>query len=207
MVAWSRSVGWLACGWVLFGAPLQRAAAQSPDRSSASHVSSILSLLPPDVLAVPAAGFNQPAAYDPPPGTVLPHGGTSIMRDGAFVPVTSDLPLIAGDRLRTAAGGSAMIVMIEHTVMFLSEESELEMRGPQRLRMLRGHAVAMVEDWPRVLSVAAPANGVLLTIDVPGGEITGMAAGDYEIDIEPRRRPPRRRCCIVHGGRARDRER
>ncbi len=132
---------------------------------------------------------------------MLPYGGTSILRDGAFVAVTSDVPLNSGDRLRTAAGGSAMIVMVEHTVIFVSEESELEMRGPQRLRMMRGHAVAMVEDWPRVLSMPAPANGALLTIDVPGGEITGMAAGDYEIDIESRPEGAASTVLYVHGGR------
>jgi hypothetical protein len=105
MFAWSRPVGWLACGLVLLAAPLQRIGAQSV---STARVPS-------------ETEFNQPAAYDPPPGTVLPYGGTSIMRDGAFVPVTSDIPLITGDRLRTAAGGSALIVLFDHSVIFLSE--------------------------------------------------------------------------------------
>ncbi len=125
------------------------------------------------------------------------------MRDGEFVAVTSDLAADPRRSAATAAGGSAMIMMVEHTVIFLSEESELEMRGPQRLRMLSGHAVAMVEDWPRVLTMPAPANGALLTIDVPGGEITGMAAGDYEIDIESRPEDTASTVLFVHGGRAR----
>src|SRR6185369_15266922 len=41
------------------------------------------------------------------------------------------------------------------------------------------------------------------TIDVPGGEITGMAVGDYEIDIESRPEGAASTVLFVHGGRAR----
>ena len=198
------SLGWMVgvrVGRLFTFAPLQRAAAQPP--ASASPVSPVpqappASSAPPPVFAAPSASdlFNQPAAYDPPPGTALPYSGTSVMRGSEFVPVTSDVPLIAGDRLRTASGGSAMIVMIEHSVVFVSEESEIEMRGPQRLRVLRGHAVAMVEDWPRVLSVVG-AGERRAADDRRAGwrDHESLRSATMRSTSSRARRAPRRRCC------------
>jgi hypothetical protein len=77
------------------------------------------------------------------------------------------------------------------------------MRGPHRLRLRDGYVTVLLDDWPRLLRLAPPDNGALLTIDVPHGVVTLMTAGDYDLDVEARTPSTSSALVSVHAGRAR----
>jgi hypothetical protein len=84
----------------------------------------------------------------------------------------------------------------------LLEGTEIEMRGPHRLRLRDGYVTVLLDDWPRLLQLAPPDNGALLTIDVPHGVATLMTAGDYDLDVEARTPSTSSALVSVHAGRA-----
>jgi hypothetical protein len=167
---------------------------QVPDREASS-------------LEVPAqqAPAQQTVVAEPPPlGTVLRHdeSGTTVVRRDRAVAASAHVPLTAGDIVRTDAGASATIVLANETVLMMLEGTEIEMRGPHRLRLRDGYVTVLLDDWPRLLSLAPPDNGSLLTIDVPHGVVTLMSAGDYDLDVEARTPSTSSALISVHAGRA-----
>jgi hypothetical protein len=147
---------------------------------------------------------TQPPGVPPPIGTVLPHEstGTSVVRGDRPVGVIGHAPLQSGDIVRTDVGASAMIVLANQTVLMMLEGTELEMRGPHRVRLRDGYVTVILDNWPHMLSLAWPDNGALLTVDVPHGVVTLIAAGDYDLDVEARTPATSSALVTVHAGRA-----
>ena len=165
------------------------AAAQSPGVAQPSVASQ------PPTASVPAdapAGITPDVTPPPPIGTVLPHKstGTSVVRGDRPVGTIGHAPLQSGDIVRTDVGASAMIVLANQTVLMMLEGTELEMRGPHRVRLRDGYVTVILDNWPHMLSLAWPDNAALLTVDVPHGVVRLIAAGDYDLDVEARARLP-----------------
>ena len=140
----------------------------------------------------------------PPIGTVLPHKntGTSVVRGDRPVGTIGHTPLQSGDIVRTDVGASAMIVLANQTVLMMLEGTELEMRGPHRVRLRDGDVTVILDNWPHMLSLDWPDNGALLTVDVPHGVVRLIAAGDYDLDVEARTPATSSALVTVHAGRA-----
>ena len=172
-----------------------------PDVSARRNV---LALRAPPSAAPPPAAAQSTLADNAPPllGTVMPldANGTIVVRPEGHVTATGHTPLTIGDIVRTGVNASAMIVLANHTILLMLERTEIEMRGPSRLRLSDGYVTVILDEWPRLLSLPMPDNGALLTVDVPHGVIALTAAGDYDLDVEARTPATSSALVTVHAG-------
>ena len=129
--------------------------------------------------AASARAQDEPSADLPPPLRVtVADGDVTLVRDGASVAVEPNLPLIEGDRLRTA-GGRAELGIPRGAVVFLDRHSALDVRAYNRVRLLEGR-----------LRVASPGSAEPpdLVVDAPGATITPSSVASFlvEATVGPR---------------------
>ena len=165
---------------------------------TSSHFAHEPSAAPPPAAAQSTLAGNAPRLL----GTVMPldANGTIVVRPEGHVTATGHTPLTNGDIVRTGVNASAMIVLANHTILLMLERTEIEMRGPSRLRLSDGYVTVILDEWPRMLTLPMPDNNALLTVDVPHGVITLTAAGDYDLDVEARTPATSSALVTVHAG-------
>ena len=125
-----------------------------------------------DIPAPPADGQDaaarQPATA--PPNLAYIEGAVEVVQDGVTERADPPLILLEGDIVRTR-NGRAEIVFGDGTLLHLSENSELEMLGEERLRLVGGRALL------RVSYSAARA----YVIDTPASAVRLEAQGEYSV--------------------------
>ena len=93
------------------------------------------------LLLLPAAARAQVQPVQPPPAYVSmvdgPAGSVTLERDGDIQAAVQNMPLVAGDRLRTA-NGRVQIQFPDGSAIELGEDSEIEMVTATRVRLLAG---------------------------------------------------------------------
>ncbi len=166
-------------------------------RSARTALAGVLSLLVAAVCAVPAEAsqeqsFTQTesASNDPIPVRVRAFEGTITVQrahDGEAAEALVNLPLDAGDRLRSDARGRAELVLQDGSVIWMGSETTLDIAalplasgGETLLRLWTGSAI--VRRPPQVEA------RFTLRIDMPHGSGRLLGAGLYRVDFDADRR-------------------
>jgi uncharacterized protein DUF6600/FecR-like protein len=110
------------------------------------------------------------AATDAPAHLAFVEGGVDLIHEGVAERADPPVLLVEGDILRTA-NGRAEIVFGDGTLLHLDHSAELEMLGPERMRLVEGRAILRLS-----AAVREP-----YTIDTPGGTVKLDSRGEFGI--------------------------
>ena len=152
------------------------------------------------VLAVglPASSFAQDAPYqpapqdissDPPAHIAIVDGAAVLERDGKSDSSPSNMPLIAGDRVRTQAG-RVEILYADGSALDLDTNTTVDFQSDDLLRLLEGRVR---------LSIPGPDRGVSYRIDAPAATAQISQAGDYRFAILGGEREPEVELAVLRG--------
>ena len=139
----------------------------------------VLSLLLGFALASPAAAQDafptEPAenGQDPPFYVAVIDGSASLTRNGQTESVSANVPLIEGDRLRTERG-RLELRDDRGAIVYVDEESLLDLSAPNALRLLGGQVRLVVREG---------AGDRATRIDSPNATILPAESGDYRVAV------------------------
>src|SRR5438132_5267523 len=125
-------------------------------------------------LLLPSATFAQSPESAPPAHVVSLEGIVTIERDGTLESVTENMPIVAGDRVRTTSG-RVEVLFPDGTALDLDESSTLDFLSPTLLRLSAGRGL---------LTVAGsndPAHAVRYQIDTPAAAAQTDGPGQYRV--------------------------
>ncbi len=126
------------------------------------------------VLSTPPLAFGQVADVPQPPAHLgVVDGAATLTRDGNVDEAIASVPLVEGDRLRTD-DGRLELVLIDGSAIYLDERSELDVQSGTIVRLIEGHATAIVGTASRV-------NPVIYQLDTPSASIFLEGAGEYRV--------------------------
>jgi hypothetical protein len=112
----------------------------------------------------PSAGSGAPAHL------AFVEGGVDLIHEGVAERADPPVLLVEGDILRTA-NGRAEIVFGDGTLLHLDHSAELEMLGPERMRLVEGRVIVRLS-----AAVREP-----YVIDTPGGSVKLDSRGEFGI--------------------------
>src|SRR5712691_4291623 len=112
----------------------------------------------------------------PPPHVVSLEGIVTIERDGTLESATENMPIIAGDRVRTTSG-RVEVLFPEGTTLDLDENSTLDLLSATLLRLSAGRALLTVT------GASDPARAVRYQVDTPAASASTDGPGEYRIAV------------------------
>jgi hypothetical protein len=127
------------------------------------------------VCAAPIAAQDSPDTT-PPAHIAVADGSVSIDREDQTQPGVASMPLVAGDRLRTARG-RAEVLFPNGTALDIDEFSSVELQAPTLLRMTSGRVMLTVS------GAADPSSAPHFQIDTPTASVTTEGPGEYRVAI------------------------
>ena len=107
-------------------------------------------------------------------------GRASLERDGSVTDAEENVPLLAGDRLRTERG-RVEVLFADGSVFDLDEDSALDFQSDELVRLLAGRVRISI---PR--STGTPLD---YRVDTVAGSALLRVAGEYRITLDPRQSP------------------
>ena len=122
------------------------------------------------LMAVPAAAQDPNSDSQAPANLAYVEGGVDLVHDGITERADPPMMLLEGDLIRTRSG-RAEIVFADGTLVHLDFDAELEILGPERIRLSNGRVVLRVS-----ANAARP-----YTIDTPAASIRFDSVGEYGI--------------------------
>ncbi|CAN5725692.1 hypothetical protein BH24ACI5_BH24ACI5_16570 [soil metagenome] len=133
------------------------------------------------LLLVGVASVRPLGAQEPPPGAdalapahiALVDGVAVLERDGAIDDAPANMPLLAGDRVRTR-GGRVEILFADGSTLHLDHNSAIDLQSDELVRLLEGRVR---------LSIPASARGVAYRIDGPHGWAQIDEPGEYRMAL------------------------
>jgi hypothetical protein len=127
------------------------------------------------LIAIPAYSqdFSTPSPAPAPANLAFVDGAVDVVQSGVSEPADPPVMLLEGDVVRTR-NGRAEIVFGDGTLLHLSHDSELEVLGDERLRLLNGRAIVRMSH-----AAARP-----YVIDTPASSVRLEAEGEYGITTE-----------------------
>ena len=124
-------------------------------------------------LAVPSAGAQEStaeSAQSAPANLAYVEGGVDLVHEGVIERADPPMMLVEGDILRTRSG-RAEIVFADGSLFHLDFDAEIEILGPERVRLLRGRTL---------IRVSSAANRPYV-IDTPAATVRLDSSGEYGI--------------------------
>jgi hypothetical protein len=132
------------------------------------------------VLLFPAAGLSaqeppvaRDAGYDAPAHISLVEGTAILERDGEPDDSPMNMPLLAGDRVRTRAG-RVEILFADGSTLHLDHNSVIDLQSDELVRLIDGRIR---------LSIPGPSREVRYRVDGPQGWLTITEPGDYRLAL------------------------
>lgn len=113
------------------------------------------------------------AAYDPPAHIALVEGAAILERDGESDDSPLNMPLLAGDRVRTRAG-RVEILFADGSTLHLDQHSVIDLQSDELIRLTDGRIR---------LSIPGPSRDVRYRVDGPQGWLTITEPGDYRLAL------------------------
>jgi hypothetical protein len=120
----------------------------------------------------PVPVTNQPG-YDAPAHIALVEGAAMLERDGETDNSPLNMPLLAGDRLRTRAG-RVEVLFADGSTLHLDHNSVIDLQSDDLVRLIDGRMR---------LSIPGPSRDVRYRIDGPHGWVTITEPGDYRLAL------------------------
>ena len=110
-------------------------------------------------------------------------GGAVLERDGQPDASPENMPLLAGDRVRTEAG-RVEILFADGSTLHLDAHTIVDFQSDELVRLLDGRVR---------LSIPGPDRQCRYRIDAPAASVNIDSPGDYRVSVLPRDRDPRGR--------------
>jgi hypothetical protein len=116
---------------------------------------------------------DAPASLEAPAHISAIEGTVLLERDTRIEPASSNMPLLAGDRLRTESG-RVEVLFTDGSALHLDHHTTVDFQSDSLLRLLAGRVR---------LAVATAAQQVEYRIDAPAGSVRITAPGDYKVSL------------------------
>ena len=120
-----------------------------------------------------APAFAQEDSGNAPPHIARVDGQVTIERNGLPDAASLNMPVIAGDRLRTA-DGRVEIMFADGSVLALDRDSALDVQSSDLARLMDGRVR---------LDIPAPMRAASFRIDSPAGSVRVAEAGEYRVTM------------------------
>ncbi len=146
-------------------------------------------LLCASLLLSSAAAVAQDVASDPPAHISWVEGSAVLERDGQPDAAPANMPLLAGDRVRTSAG-RVEILFTDGSTLHLDEQTTVDFQSDDLVRLLEGRVR---------LSIPGRTQGVRYRIDTPSGAATIESAGEYRVSLIQDRGEPGTELGVIRG--------
>jgi len=131
-------------------------------------------LLPAHAWAqTPRAGASQTIAADPPAHVSYVDGAAVLERDGQPDSAPLNMPLLAGDRLRTQ-GGRVEILFADGSTLHLDANTTLDFQSDELVRLLDGRLR---------LAIPGPDRRVAYRVDAPSASAIVVQPGEYKVSV------------------------
>lgn len=137
--------------------------------------------------AVPAAAQDPPA--DPPAHISFVDGTAVLERDGRPDTTPSNMPLLAGDRVRTQ-NGRVEILFADGAALHLDANTSVDFQSDELLRLIDGRIR---------LSIPGPDRTVSYRIDAPTGSAEIDEPGEYRVSVLRGDRDPEVELAVIRG--------
>jgi hypothetical protein len=139
---------------------------------------------PLSILAQPPDAANPEAvATDPPAHVSFVDGAAVLERDGQPDSAPANMPLLAGDRLRTQ-GGRVEILFAEGSTLHLDANTTLDFQSDELVRLLDGRIRLSIPGANRRVSYRIDASSASALINQPGEFRMAVLHGAREAEIE-----------------------
>jgi hypothetical protein len=139
---------------------------------------------PVSTLAQPPEAANPEAvAADPPAHVSFVDGAAVLERDGQPDSAPANMPLLAGDRLRTQ-GGRVEILFADGSALHLDANTTLDFQSDELVRLLDGRIRLSIPGSNRDVSYRIDASSASALINQPGEYRLAVLHGAREAEIE-----------------------
>jgi hypothetical protein len=145
------------------------------------------------LVSVPAAAVAQSVAdaveTDPPAHIAFVEGSAVLERDGSPDASPANMPLLAGDRVRTQ-GGRVEILFADGSTLHLDANTTVDFQSDELVRLLEGRVR---------LAIAGPDREVSYRIDAPSAWAQITQPGEYRVAILRGEREPEVEVAVIRG--------
>jgi hypothetical protein len=131
----------------------------------------------------PEAANPETIATDPPAHVSFVDGAAVLERDGQPDSAPANMPLLAGDRLRTQ-GGRVEILFADGSALHLDANTTLDFQSDELVRLLDGRIRLSIPGSNRRVSYRIDASSASALIDQPGEYRLAVLHGAREAEIE-----------------------
>ncbi len=140
------------------------------------------------LLAVCVPAFAQDST--PPPAHIsVVDGAASLEREGRPDPAPLSMPLVAGDRLRTA-DGRVEVLFGDGATLHLDASSVVDFQSDDVIRLLEGRVR---------LTIPGPSRQVSYRVDAPAGWVQIQEPGEYRVAVTGAAREPEVELVVLRG--------
>lgn len=130
-----------------------------------------------------AASAQDAAVIDPPAHVSIVEGTVVLERDGRTDTAPASMPLLAGDRLRTAAG-RAEVLFADGSTLHLDGHTLIDFQSDEVVRLLEGRVRLNIAGRSRDLSYRIDAPAAWVEIEEPGEYRVSLVGRDREAELE-----------------------
>jgi len=114
----------------------------------------------------------------PPAHLAAVEGTAWLERQGRAEPALANVPLVAGDRLRTERG-RLEVLFGDGSALYADHDTTVDLQSEAVLRLLAGRIRLVVSS----ADPEHPDEPVVLRVDTPGGTVELRSAGDYRLSV------------------------
>jgi hypothetical protein len=137
----------------------------------------------PAIAQAPDAAAIQNVAADPPAHVSFVDGTAVLERDGQRESAPSNMPLLAGDRLRTQ-NGRVEILFADNSTLHLDNDTMIDFESDDLVRLLAGRIRLAIPGRDREVSYRIDAPSASAVINQPGEYKMSMLTGSAECEVE-----------------------
>src|SRR5438105_190368 len=140
-------------------------------------------------LAVPVYAQEQEPDYGAPAHVAFVDGAATLEREGRTETSALNMPLLSGDRLRTAEG-RVEVLFEDGSALHLDERTTIDVQSDDLLRLIDGRIR---------LSLAGPSRQIDYRIDSAAGSVHITQAGEYRIAMVHGERETQLELAVLRG--------
>jgi hypothetical protein len=130
-----------------------------------------------------------PQTYDPPAHVAFVDGTATLERDGALDSEPRNMPLVAGDRLRTR-NGRVEVLFADGATLHLDANTLVDFQSDELIRLLEGRIR---------LAIPGPDRDVFYRVDAAAGWAQITAPGEYRLSLTGDARNPELELAVIRG--------
>ena len=137
----------------------------------------------PVIAQAPDSAAMQNVAADPPAHVSFVDGNAVLERDGQRESAPSNMPLLAGDRVRTQ-NGRVEILFADNSTLHLDNDTMIDFESDDLVRLLAGRIRLAIPGRDREVSYRIDAPSASAVINQPGEYKMSMLTGAAECEVE-----------------------